>query len=97
MGMLFRECRCKNAGAAGYAEAFTPVLSGKQTRKTFASSHFSKKNERIANVFVDFERAKHGKIDVRLICRATQHLMSGSKVFGQGVMIFHARIKIMIF
>ena len=25
------------------------------------------KHERIANVFVDFESAKHGKIDVRLI------------------------------
>ncbi len=37
--------------------------------KTFASSHFSKKKERIANVFVDFESVKHGKIDARLICR----------------------------
>ena len=37
------------------------------SRKTLASSHFSQKNERIANVFVDFESAKHGKIDVRLI------------------------------
>jgi len=34
MRMLFRECRCKNAGVAGYAEAFTPVLSGKQTSET---------------------------------------------------------------
>ena len=29
--MLFRECSCKNAGVAGYAEAFTTVLSGMQT------------------------------------------------------------------
>ena len=28
-------------------------------------------NERIANVFVDFESAKHGKIDSRIIYRAT--------------------------
>ena len=32
--MLFRECSCKNAGVAGYAEAFTTVLSGKQTSET---------------------------------------------------------------
>ena len=32
--MLFRECMCKNAGVAGYAEAFTHVLSGKQTSET---------------------------------------------------------------
>ena len=32
--MLFRECRCKNAGVAGYAEDFTPVLSGKQASET---------------------------------------------------------------
>ena len=32
--MLFRERSCKNAGAAGYAEAFTTVLSGKQTGET---------------------------------------------------------------
>ncbi len=30
-------------------------------------------NERIANVFVDFGSAKHGKIDERLICRATHN------------------------
>ncbi len=29
--MFLRECSCENAGAAGYAEAFTTVLSGKQT------------------------------------------------------------------
>ena len=32
--MLFRECSCKNAGVAGYAEAFTAVLSGKQASET---------------------------------------------------------------
>ena len=30
-------------------------------RQTRASSHFSQKNERIANVFVGFESAKHEK------------------------------------
>ena len=33
--MLFREYSCKNAGVAGYAEAFTTVLSGKQTSETY--------------------------------------------------------------
>ena len=28
--MFFRVCRSKNAGVAGYAEAFWPVQSGKQ-------------------------------------------------------------------
>ena len=32
--MLFREYSCKNAGVAGYAEAFTTVLSGKQASET---------------------------------------------------------------
>ena len=32
--MLFRACSCKNAGVAGYAEAFTTVRSGKQTSET---------------------------------------------------------------
>ena len=32
--MLFRECNCKNVGVAGYAEAFTIVLSEKQTGET---------------------------------------------------------------
>ena len=41
-------------------------------------------NERIANVFVDFESAKHGKIDSRLICRATHKMMLGQKVFCPG-------------
>ena len=41
------------------------------SRKTWASSHFSQKNARIANVFVDFGSAMHEEIDVRLICRAT--------------------------
>lgn len=30
MRMIFRECSCKNGGAAGYAEYFTPVLSENQ-------------------------------------------------------------------
>ncbi len=29
--MIFRECKCKNVGVAGYAEAFSFVLSGNQT------------------------------------------------------------------
>ncbi len=29
--MIFRECKCKNVGIAGYAEAFSFVLSGNQT------------------------------------------------------------------
>ena len=33
------------------------------------------KHERIANVFVDFASEKHGKIDVRLICRATHSIL----------------------
>ena len=32
--MLFRECNCKNVGVAGYAEAFTIVLSEKHTSET---------------------------------------------------------------
>ena len=32
--MFFRECNRKNAGVAGYAEAFTIVLSGKQASET---------------------------------------------------------------
>ena len=32
--MLFRERSCKNAGVAGYAEAFTTVLSRKQAIET---------------------------------------------------------------
>ena len=39
------------------------------------------KHERIVNVFVDFGSAKHGKIDVRLICRVTRKIMLESKVF----------------
>lgn len=34
MRMLFRERGCKNAGVEGYAEAFTTMLSGRQTSKT---------------------------------------------------------------
>ena len=33
--MLFREYSCKNAGVAGYAEAFTTVRSEKQTSETY--------------------------------------------------------------
>ena len=48
------------------------------SRKTWASSHFSQKNARIANVFVDFGSAKHEEIDVRLICRATHSMSQGT-------------------
>ena len=35
VSMLVWECMCKNAGAAGYAEAFTHVLSEKQASETY--------------------------------------------------------------
>ena len=37
-------------------------------------------NQRIPNVFGDFGSAKHGKIDVRLICRATHFIEAGRKI-----------------
>ena len=42
-------------------------------------------NERIANVFVDFGSAKHGKIDERLICRATHKICMTLNSYTGGV------------